>query len=188
MPLQGMMGYPSGSMPGVIAPFRFYCQTVLPAVYDDSWSYYEAVCKMVEKLNEIITQSNIQSSAVSELQEFTASLQKQLDEFKAHGFDDYYKEQVNSWIGSKLGYIFCNVVKQVYFGLTLDGHFVAYIPDGWSDIIFDTGMDYALDTYGRLILRWDVDGSAKEANQSHETVRYGNGLTADEILSKAKIG
>ena len=33
---------------------KFYCQKVLPLVYDDSLSYYEAVDKMREKVNEVI--------------------------------------------------------------------------------------------------------------------------------------
>ena len=32
-------------------PFRFWCQKVLPLVYDDSLSYYELLCKVVEYLN-----------------------------------------------------------------------------------------------------------------------------------------
>ncbi len=47
----------------------------------------------------------------------------------------------------------------VYFGLTDDGHFCAYIPDNWEDIEFDTGTNYGEFDYGRLILRYDVDGS-----------------------------
>jgi len=31
-----------------------YCQKVLPLVYDDSLSYYEAICKFQTKLNEVI--------------------------------------------------------------------------------------------------------------------------------------
>lgn len=31
-----------------------YCQKVLPLVYDDSLSYYEAICKFQHKLNEVI--------------------------------------------------------------------------------------------------------------------------------------
>lgn len=37
-----------------LKPFRFWCQKVLPAVYDDSLSYYELLCKVVELLNEAI--------------------------------------------------------------------------------------------------------------------------------------
>jgi len=45
----------------------------------------------------------------------------------------------------------------VFFGVTLDGHFVAYIPESWTDIDFDTGMIYGTPEYGRLILRYEVD-------------------------------
>ena len=33
---------------------RFWCYKVLPLVYDDSLSYYELLCKLVNKINEII--------------------------------------------------------------------------------------------------------------------------------------
>lgn len=35
-------------------PFRFWCQTVLPLVYDDSLSYYELLSKVVSYLNSLI--------------------------------------------------------------------------------------------------------------------------------------
>lgn len=34
--------------------FRFWCQKVLPLVYDDSLSYYELLCKVVKYLNDVI--------------------------------------------------------------------------------------------------------------------------------------
>lgn len=37
-----------------ITKLRFYCQKVLPLVYDDSLSYYEVLCKVSNKLNESI--------------------------------------------------------------------------------------------------------------------------------------
>lgn len=75
------------------------------------------------------------------------------------------------WLEKNLEWLFTEVAKQVYFGLTLNGYFVAYIPDGWDDIIFDTGMVYGEDTYGRLILRWDVDNSGYAVNQRPENWR-----------------
>ena len=30
---------------------RFYCQPILPLVYDESMSYYETLCKVVGQLN-----------------------------------------------------------------------------------------------------------------------------------------
>lgn len=37
-----------------LGQFRFWCQKVLPVVYDDSLSYYELLCKVVNYLNETI--------------------------------------------------------------------------------------------------------------------------------------
>ena len=38
-----------------IKPLAFRCQKVLPLEFDDSLSYYEAICKIAEKLNETIS-------------------------------------------------------------------------------------------------------------------------------------
>lgn len=47
--------------------FRFWCQKVIPLVYDDSLSYYEVLCKVKEKLNEVITQINNIPEYIQEL-------------------------------------------------------------------------------------------------------------------------
>ncbi len=41
-----------------IQPFRFWVQKILPLVYDDSMSYYELLCKVVEYLNQVIENIN----------------------------------------------------------------------------------------------------------------------------------
>lgn len=151
-----------------IQTFRFWCQKILPAVYDDSLSYYELLCKVIHKLNELIEKDNEQSEVINLLAGELNELKILFDKFIESGFDDYYADQVAKWIDTHLKYIFDNIVKQVYFGLTLEGYFVAYIPDGWDDIVFDTGVVYGEDTYGRLILRWDVDNSGESVNQRPE--------------------
>lgn len=35
-----------------LQPFRYWCQKILPLVYDDSLSYYELLCKVVDYLNK----------------------------------------------------------------------------------------------------------------------------------------
>jgi hypothetical protein len=40
--------------------FRFWCQKVLPAIYDDSLSYYELLCKVVTYLNDMSSQTETQ--------------------------------------------------------------------------------------------------------------------------------
>lgn len=44
-------------------PFRYWCQTVLPLVYDDSLSYYELLNKVVNYLNNVISDvSNVEDN------------------------------------------------------------------------------------------------------------------------------
>lgn len=45
-------------MIGDIRKFKFWCQKVLPLVYDDSLSYYEVLCKVVDYLNKVIEDMN----------------------------------------------------------------------------------------------------------------------------------
>lgn len=139
------------------AKLRIFCQKVLPAAFDDSLSYYEVVCKLTdvvnkqgETINDVIDQLGMTNEQLEELI-------KEFEDYKQNGFNDYYKEQVQEWVKNNLNFIFNSVVSQVFFGLTQDGYFVAYIPDSWDDIIFDTGWDFTKDTYGRLILRWNSD-------------------------------
>ena len=49
------------------SPFRFWCQKVLPLVYDDSLSYYELLCKVVSKLNEMADNQNNLSDEIKQV-------------------------------------------------------------------------------------------------------------------------
>lgn len=62
-----------------IGQFRFWCQKILPAVYDDSLSYYELLCKTVDKLNDVIEQSNNVSEAMQTLYDFVNNYFDNLD-------------------------------------------------------------------------------------------------------------
>lgn len=53
------------------------------------------------------------------------------------------------------------LVKMVFFGITDDGYFVAYIPEYWDDIIFNTtGYDISILGYdfGHLTLSFEIGG------------------------------
>ena len=43
---------------GFIEPIRKHCYNILPLVYDDSLSYYEVLCKVQAKCNELIENYN----------------------------------------------------------------------------------------------------------------------------------
>ena len=42
----------------MIDNIKYWCNKILPLVYDDSLSYYEVLCKTSAKLNEVITSTN----------------------------------------------------------------------------------------------------------------------------------
>lgn len=62
------------------------------------------------------------------------------------------------WCKENIPKIMAEVMKNVYFGLDDDGHFVAYIPSSWSDIHFTTtGYDTELEIqpeFGHLVLSY----------------------------------
>ena len=144
---------------------------VIPKLYWDAFSLeqrYHAICKMLCK---IIAYSNELGIKNNELGELYQTLANDFEAFKEHGFDDYYRDLIEQWVNDHLEELYRLLVKQVYFGLNLEGYFVAYIPESWDDIVFDTGSVYGEDTYGRLILRWDVDNSGESVNQRPENWR-----------------
>lgn len=122
--------------------FRFWCQSVLPLVYDDSLSYYEVLCKVVKYINELIDSDK---EIINDIDELRADL-----------------KIVQDWIANydedKIIELFDRYVKFVFFGLTEDGYFVAYIPESWNDIQFSTsGYDDFMPIepeYGHLILSY----------------------------------
>lgn len=112
----------------------------------------KTVCMLIDYLNQVADQVNLDTDAIAELE-------AQFKEFVEHGFDDYYREQIEQWFKDNAWIIYQSIAKQVYFGLTDDGYFCAYVPDSWKEITFDTGSVYGRADYGRLILKFDAEGS-----------------------------
>ena len=58
-----------------LQPFRYWCQKVLPLVYDDSLSYYELLCKVVDYLNKTMQDVETLHGDVTELNKAYEQLQ-----------------------------------------------------------------------------------------------------------------
>ncbi len=79
----------------VTGSFRFWCQHVLPLVYDDSLSYYELLCKVVTYLNDVI-------SNVDALKDSTVGIIDAFNTLKEY-VDSYFKNlDVQEEINNKL--------------------------------------------------------------------------------------
>jgi len=52
-----------------VEQLKFYAHKILPLVYDDSLSYYELLCKVVTKLNQVIANDTEQNEAIADLED-----------------------------------------------------------------------------------------------------------------------
>lgn len=123
--------------------FRFWCQSVLPLVYDDSLSYYEVLCKVVNYINKLIDSDKEIVSDIDDLKKDLEVVQKWIDDYDTSFAESIIEE---------------HIATMVFFGLTNSGYFVAYIPESWDSITFETtGYDAYIDLmpeYGHLVLRY----------------------------------
>lgn len=67
-----------------LGKFKAWCRRVLPAVYDDSLSYYEQLAKLVAKLNEVIENANASVIEIENLKTSYTTLKDYVD----HYFDN----------------------------------------------------------------------------------------------------
>ncbi len=110
------------------------------------------VCECINNINELIKNLNLTAEAVKELQEAVTALQKEFEKIKNGEYMEIYIEALGKWIDKNLIYFVSKIVKYVFFGLTDDGYFAAYIPDSWDFIDFYTPLDPSSEEYGHLWL------------------------------------
>lgn len=139
--------------------FRFWCQKVLPLVFDDSISYYEVLCKLSASLNEVINnveylEQQMGSSGLDQLIKDMEEMQELLEQIKNGEYVDLYIDSLANWIDANLQQMVGRIMKFVSFGLSNDGYFVAYIPETWEFISFDTVVNPSDPAYGHLLVRW----------------------------------
>ena len=125
-----------------LSNFRFWCQKVLPLVYDDSLSYYEILCRIVKYINDIIGNEKEMTDEFLELKKEVEKVQEMLDNFDTAVIERIVREYLATMI---------------FVEISDAGYFIYYIPDSWGNIQFETsGLDVELPDveYGRLILSY----------------------------------
>lgn len=73
------------------------------------------------------------------------------DNFANGNWPESVYERMRNWWEVNAIDLVGELVRFVFFGLTDDGYFIAYIPENWRDINFDTIMTPD-DNYGRLCI------------------------------------
>ena len=81
-------------------------------------------------------------------------LKQKVDDLENGRWSEDFVNTLISWYEANIIDIIGEMVKQVFFGVNDQGYFVAYIPESWRDITFDTIMDYSSEYYGHLTLSY----------------------------------
>ena len=76
----------------MIMPFKFWCQKVLPLVYDDSLSYYELLCKVVNHLNSMGEEVNRTEQALVDLKNYVENF------FDSADFDKIVEDSLDKMV------------------------------------------------------------------------------------------
>lgn len=122
---------------------RYWCYKVIPLVYDDSLSYYEQLCKVVDYLNNLIEQDKLIIEDVEQLKQDLAQVQEWIDNLDT----DWAREIIEKYIAT-----------MIFVKITNSGYIVYNIPERWEDITFNTtGLDINLKIqpdYGHLVLSY----------------------------------
>lgn len=140
---------------------KFYTQKVLPLIYDESLSYYEMLCKMVDVVNQIIKNESDYEEWFNEFQITAGQLQsdiiaikQELNKIKGGHYISNYISALSMWVDENLQNLVGKIAKFVQFGITNDGYFYADIPDNWDFLTFDTVVDSTNENYGCLVIKY----------------------------------
>lgn len=123
--------------------FRFWCQKILPLVYDDSLSYYELLCKVVDYINDLINNDKAINAELTQVQKDLEVINKWIEDFGTE-----YAEKVLAE----------HIATMILVEITDSGYIVYYMPSTWDDFKFNTtGLDIELPQeteYGHLVLSY----------------------------------
>lgn len=122
--------------------FKFWCQKVLPFVYDDSLSYYEVLCKVADYINKLIDDDKMIIDDIAELRAEMKTVQDWIDNFNTEWAEKTIQDMIATMI---------------FVEISKSGYVIYTIPDTWQDITFNTtGLDINIpDTeYGQLVLSY----------------------------------
>ena len=147
-----------------IRNFPFWCHKIIPLVYDDSLSYYEFLCKVMQKLNEAIDLLNAHSE---EIEKFETDLMALFEAFreeirqKITDFETMFVEEYDPTVLYAEGDIRSKDGK-LYRALTdTSGEFN---PEDWVEIIFATDFGEWRTALNERVVQFMLDVTTKIDN------------------------
>jgi len=112
---------------------------------------------LAKKIDELGIKSQSYDEWIAHHENEYEELKALYDAVISGNFPQSIKDAFSEWMRGNALDLVGELVHMVFFGLTDNGYFVAYIPESWSDIIFGTtGLDtFPSDVdYGHLTLNY----------------------------------
>lgn len=125
-----------------------------PNLYNDDW--------LLSKMKELLAWMEATDTWKNEYERAYEDFKKLVDDIDSGNFPPSIINAFNLYMQRHGLELVGQLVKMVFFGITDDGYFVAYIPEFWDDIIFNTtGYDLSIpDTdFGHLVLSFAIGGN-----------------------------
>lgn len=116
---------------------------------------------VIKKVKELLDHMRQIDEWKEEYQETVDKLQAFYDDLVNGHYPPEFIKHLKNWISEYGVDIIADLIKMVFFGITDDGYFIAYIPESWDEIVFGTsGLDDfpAGVDYGHLTLSFQIGG------------------------------
>ena len=125
-----------------------------PGMYDLRWmvSQIQSLTALVQGIAKGQESQGGNITALNSAMADLAAAQKCINERLNDG--DFENGKFLEWANKNLPAMVCEMVRFVWFGLTPDGHFCAYVPANWGWLTFNTGTDITEPEYGHLIITY----------------------------------
>ena len=124
-----------------------------PNLYNDDW--------LLNKMKELLAKLKELEDWQKDFEDAYEQLEAMIKAIEAGEFPESIQKAFEKWMQQNAIALVGALVKMVFFGITDDGYFVAYIPEYWDDIIFNTtGYDISVVGYdfGHLTLSFETGG------------------------------
>lgn len=120
-----------------------------PNLYNDDW--------LLKKMKELLTWMENTDEWKNNYEQAYEDFKNMVEDIENGTFPPSIINAFNRYMQTHGLELVGQLVKMVFFGITDDGYFVAYIPEFWDDIIFSTtGYDTPIAGYdfGHLVLSY----------------------------------
>lgn len=125
-----------------------------PGMYDLRWmvSQIQSLTALVQGIAKGQESQGGNITALNSAMADLSAAQKCINDRLNAG--DFENGKFLEWADKNLPSMVCEMVRFVWFGLTPDGHFCAYVPANWGWLTFNTGTDITEPEYGHLIITY----------------------------------